>query len=117
VSWKDALLAFTLTVLIMLFIWQGIAPEAIVIFPALLIIMEVVIQLRFRLGIICQFCGFDPSVYLKDPNQAAIRVRNHVEKLRGNPNTFMSDRAMRVLKKSGPAKAQKMKHQHVEMKV
>ena len=100
VGWKDAGFALALTLVMMFMFFQTFAPEAFIIFPSLLIIMEIVIQLRFRLGIVCQYCGFDPGVYLKNPSEAVHRMQAHVEKLKLEPSAFMSDRALKVLKRS-----------------
>lgn len=44
-----------------------------------LLIGEMFSQLRWRSSMICRNCGFDPVLYVKDPNQAGLKVKAFLE--------------------------------------
>jgi hypothetical protein len=43
------------------------------------------------MGIVCQHCGFDPSLYMKKPELAAEKVKLHLEKRKLNPASWLAD--------------------------
>lgn len=51
-------------------------------------ITEVLIQLRWRVSIACQKCGFDPVLYLRDPKKAATLVKQTMRSKLSNPNNL-----------------------------
>ncbi len=95
----DFATALFMSALIMWSRWQEVNPKAIAIFVAIVMAMEVVIQLRYRLNLTCQYCGFDPVLYKKDPEAAAKTVKAHMERLRGDPDFLLSEKAQNTLKR------------------
>lgn len=77
-------LAFSLGLLL----WQEINPRFIPIWMTVLGLTEVLIQLRWRISITCQKCGFDPVLYLRDPKRAAFQVRQSLKTKLANPNNL-----------------------------
>jgi hypothetical protein len=75
---------------IMYLLWQNFDPRGLIVFAVLLAITETFIQFRWRLSIPCRQCGFDPVMYLKDPNKAAEKVTLHLEKRRADPKYLMA---------------------------
>ncbi|RME17865.1 MAG: hypothetical protein D6797_01545 [Bdellovibrio sp.] len=53
-----------------------------------LILAEIFTHLRWRLSLICQACGFDPVLYLKDKEAAAQKVKEILEKKASNPDVY-----------------------------
>lgn len=76
----DTLYAFALGVLMSLFFWQEIDFKLIPFSVTVLGVMEMFIQIRWRLSLPCQKCGFDPMIYIKSPQLAAEKVRIKFEK-------------------------------------
>lgn len=72
----------------MFIIWQGFNPQVIFLFVFFLVSSEILIQFRWRLNIVCPHCGFDPSLYLKDHERAAEKVKLHLEKRKNDPETI-----------------------------
>ncbi|MGE3973844.1 MAG: hypothetical protein AB7F59_04885 [Bdellovibrionales bacterium] len=85
--------------------WQSLHPEAIVIFVCLLIVMEILILMRHRLAVVCQYCGFDPHVYRKHPEKAAALVKQRIEQLELTPDSLLSQKTYQLLKQFRPHKA------------
>ncbi len=50
-------------------------PRSLMIFCLVCGFSEVFIYVRWRVGVVCTMCGFDPVIYKRSPEQAARRVR------------------------------------------
>jgi hypothetical protein len=99
VGFLDYVMASFMSALIMWGRWQEFNPKAIGIFVAIVTAMEVLIQLRHRLNLTCQYCGFDPVLYKKDPESAAKMVKAHMDNIRKDPDFLLSERAQNTLKR------------------
>lgn len=75
---------------IMAALWQGFDARITVIFVICLALSEVFIRLRWRLSVLCSSCGFDPVLYLKQPAQAAEKVKAHLERRKEDPKYLLS---------------------------
>ncbi len=87
----------------MVIVWHGPDARASVLFPIFLFCAEVFIQFRWRTSMPCPHCGFDPVVYLQTPEEAARRVKAHLEKRQQDPMVLLSAKAkldLPVIKKS-----------------
>ncbi len=51
---------------------------------------EVFLSLRWRMSLVCGACGFDPLLYLKDPDHAATKVKLRLEERRQRPGMILS---------------------------
>jgi hypothetical protein len=98
-GFADFAMALFMSALIMWSRWQEMNPKAIGIFVAIVMAMEVVIQLRYRLNLTCQYCGFDPVLYKKDPETAAKMVKAHMDRIRGDADFLLSEKAQNTLKR------------------
>ncbi len=96
-----AVLASGLT---MLAIWQHFDPRVMLFLVAYLALAETFVQIRWRLNIVCRFCGFDPVLYLKDSTKAADKVKITLEKREKDPASLLKRRLdIPVLRKKKPA--------------
>jgi hypothetical protein len=95
----DTAVAFAMAFLIMVARWQSFNPKVIVFFLAFLTAMEIVIQVRFRLGIVCKLCGFDPVIYKKNPELAAKQVKFRLDHIQDDPDLLLSQRAQTLLRR------------------
>lgn len=50
-------------------------PSFLFIFSLNLILSEMYMQFRWRFFVICQKCGFDPVLYIRNPNLACVKVK------------------------------------------
>lgn len=70
-------------------LWAEVNPKAIVFFVMNMTVCEVFLQIRWRLSLVCPHCQFDPLLYLKSPEKAAARIRQHFEKLQDSPKYLL----------------------------
>lgn len=54
-------------------------PSFLFIFGMNLIVAEMILQIRWRMSVICQKCGFDPVLYVKDQNLACNKVKQKLD--------------------------------------
>ena len=74
---------------VMYALFQDLDPRAILIFVAFMAIAEIFVQIRWRLNIVCPECGFDPALYIKEPDRAAKKVKAHLEKRAEDPKSLL----------------------------
>lgn len=62
---------------------QSIDFRVFVIFIANLFVIEMAIQIRWRMSLICHECGFDPIIYKRNPELACqmVKLKTDVRKL------------------------------------
>lgn len=73
----------------MLLIWQTFDPRVFVFFAFFAGVSEIVMQVRWRLSIVCKTCGFDPIAYLRDPAAAAEKVKLRLDLRRQDPAAML----------------------------
>ncbi len=71
-------------------IWQEVDPRGLLFLLCLLVVSEIAIQIRRRISLICKHCGFDPIIYIKNPEQAAEKVKLFLEKRKEDPNYLLA---------------------------
>ncbi len=64
----------------MVLFWGGFDGRVFLILAALLVGTEILLVVRWRIYIVCSKCGFDPVLYIKDPDLAAERVSEFMVK-------------------------------------
>lgn len=74
-----------LSVFFMYVFWQTFDARVFLILAALLVATEMLLVLRWRIYIVCSKCGFDPVLYMKDPDTAARRVSEFMQKYETEP--------------------------------
>lgn len=75
---------------VMFALWQEYDPRVLVIFVLCLAISEVFVKIRWRLSVVCRQCGFDPVLYLKQPEAAAQKVKDQLEVRRQDPKYLLA---------------------------
>ncbi len=70
-------------------IWSHLDVRGLVILISLLSIAEFFVRLRWRYSTICSNCGFDPVIYIKNPEKAAEQVRLFLDQRKENPNYLL----------------------------
>lgn len=87
--WNIVASALVAGVLMIVF-WQGYDPRVFIFFAFNLAIAEMFLQFRWRLSIPCRACGFDPVLYLKDPERAAERVKLRLDERKQDPGKVLA---------------------------
>lgn len=73
-----------------LIMWQEFHPVGVIFFIIGIILAEIYIQLKWRISVVCRTCGFDPVLYLKNPESTAKKVKEHLSKRKSNPLHMLS---------------------------
>lgn len=74
--------------LITMAIWHEPDARGLVVFAFCSAVAEIVMQMRWRMSLLCPTCGFDPVLYLKDPAKAAAQVKGHMDTRRRDPTSL-----------------------------
>lgn len=74
----------------MLALWERFDARVFIIFAFVLSMSEMITQLRWRMSLLCQTCGFDPVLYLRDAAEAARRVRAKLDERKKNPGALLA---------------------------
>jgi hypothetical protein len=85
----DLIFCLILAALVSFAVKQTLDLRALIVFVVASAIMEMIIQLRRRLSLVCSHCGFDPVIYLRDHNLAARLVKAHIEERYNDPNYLL----------------------------
>jgi hypothetical protein len=75
ISAFDVFLSFVVSLLVSFIVFQDFDPRLIVFFAVSVVISEVFVKMRWRASIACRKCGFDPVLYKRKPDLAALRVK------------------------------------------
>lgn len=92
----------SLTLFLMFSFPQLIDGRFIVLFALTMGLIEVGVQIRWRLSVACTRCGFDPVLYLKNHKAAADKVKRHLEAIDSSPLGRLSD--LNLPKRKAPEK-------------
>ncbi len=60
-------------------IWHNFDPRGLVILGFLLITGEIFAQIKWRQSMICQNCGFDAVLYVRDPEKAGLKIKEFLD--------------------------------------
>ena len=92
IGFSEVLSSLLLSVLFSFIFWQQLRAEALAFFVMVLIITECLIHFRYRLGLACPYCGFDPILYRRDPQAAARVVKDFMERRKQDPLFYLSNK-------------------------
>lgn len=90
IGFANVMYSFIAALIAMYALWQDFDPRFLVIFAVFLAFTETFIQIRWRLSVFCKQCGFDPILYVKNPEAAAEKVTAHLQKRRADPNFLLA---------------------------
>ncbi|MBX7231894.1 MAG: hypothetical protein K1X29_07385 [Bdellovibrionales bacterium] len=88
-----------LTAIITLLVWEELHPKGLVLWGIIFSLLETSNLWLWRIGIICPHCGFDPILYLKNPQQAAKRVRNLFDRKKQKEDFLFTGQALIAVQK------------------
>ena len=60
-------------------IWQTLDPRGLFILALFLFTGEIFHQMRWRQSMICSNCGFDPVLYIRDPEKAGLKIKDFLD--------------------------------------
>lgn len=84
-------IASTLAAMVLMFaIWQQYDPRVMIVFVVCLAISEVFVKIRWRLSVVCRQCGFDPVLYVKQPELALEKVKAQLDLRKQDPKYLLA---------------------------
>lgn len=84
-------------------IWHQPDIRGLVILGTLLLLGEGATQLRWRQSLLCQHCGFDPILYMKSPQLAAVKIQDYM-KTRSEKPEFLLKPALNLASRRAPSR-------------
>jgi hypothetical protein len=72
--------------------WREVNPKAFIIFVVVLMVSESLIIFRRRMEMECPHCGFDPVLYVKNPEAACLKVKSKIELRQSDPDVWLARR-------------------------
>ena len=70
-------------------IFKSFDPRGLFIVGLLLVIGEAFSQVKWRTAMVCRNCGFDPVVYVRNPDQAGLKIKAFLEKRAESPEFLL----------------------------
>ena len=84
------LLSLMTASVVSLILFGQILPPMILFFVFCLVIVQVFLQIRWRMSLTCRRCGFDPILYRKDTAKAAGQVKDFLEKRKNSVSSLFA---------------------------
>lgn len=78
-----------LSVAVSFIIWREYNPKSLIFGVVAMMTAEIFVRIRWRIHIVCRNCGFDPVLYVKDPNKAAGLVRDFLDRRKNDPEFLL----------------------------
>lgn len=78
------------SIVVMFALWQEYDPRVMIVIVVCLAISEVFVKIRWRLSVVCRLCGFDPILYVKDPELAAQKVKFQLDQRKEDPKYLLA---------------------------
>lgn len=70
-------------------LYREFDPQVFLIFVGFIAVSETFVQLRWRISMTCQHCGFDPILYLKDVGAAVAKVQARLDQRKSDPAALL----------------------------
>jgi hypothetical protein len=93
--------SFLLSSAVSFFIWRTWNPKSLLFFVVAVMMAEIFVKVRWRLYMVCKSCGFDPVVYVKNPQKAAELVQNYMDQRAQDPIALLR-RPLNLAKRPKP---------------
>ena len=90
ISFMNGIASAMAAIVFMFALWHQFDPRAIIAFVVCLAFSEVFVKIRWRLSVVCRQCGFDPVLYLKEPQFAAQKVKEQLDLRRQDPKYLLA---------------------------
>lgn len=74
-NWTNVALSFFAATLLMMLVWREWDPRVVVFSVVFIAIAEVFVRVRWRMGLPCPHCDFDPLLYKTNREAAVQRVK------------------------------------------
>ena len=85
-------------------VYRSFDPRGLIIVGILLLVGEIFSQLKWRGSMVCQNCGFDAVLYLRDPEQAGLKIKAFLVKRADSPAHLLRPPVVLPSRKADPIK-------------
>lgn len=85
-------------------VFKSLDPRGLAIVGTLLIIAEIFAQTKWRASMICRNCGFDPVIYVRNPEQAGLKIKAFLEIRKDSPDFLLRPPVVLPVKKETKGK-------------
>ena len=103
-------IAFVLLGIVMTYaIFKSLDPSGLFLVGTILLVSETFSQMKWRSAMICRNCGFDPVVYVRNPEQAGLKIKAFMERRSESPS--------HLLRAPVQMHAQKKKRENLPLKI
>ena len=70
-------------------VFKSFDPRGLFFVGIILVIAEAFSQIKWRTAMVCRNCGFDPVVYVRNPDQAGLKIKAFLETRSGKPEFLL----------------------------
>ena len=70
-------------------IFKSLDPRGLFIVGTILLVSELFSQMKWRSAMICRNCGFDPVVYVRNPDAAGLKIKAFMQKRSESPGHLL----------------------------
>lgn len=85
-------------------IFKSLDPRGLFIVGTMLIVAEIFSQTKWRTSMICRNCGFDPVVYVRNPEAAGLKIKAFLEKRSESPDFLLRPPVVLPVRKESKGK-------------
>jgi hypothetical protein len=100
--------SFLLSSALSFLIWRTWDPKSLLFFVVAIMGAESFIKIRWRVHMVCRSCGFDPVIYVKNPQKAAELVSDYMERRSHDPTALLR-RPLNLPKRPQPVEKKEQK--------
>lgn len=116
-SFVEILGLIFLGVVLTFVIFKTFDPRGLLYVGMLLITGEIFSQLKWRGSMLCQNCGFDPVLYMRNPEQAGLKIKAFLDKRADSPAHLLRPPVILPKVKAQPNKKPAAPTQNLSLKV
>ena len=97
-------------------IFRSFDPRGLIVIGILLLVGEVFSQLKWRGSMVCQNCGFDAVLYMRDPEHAGLKIKAFLEKRADSPAHLLRPPVILPRIKADPSQKRPAPTQNLSLK-
>ena len=114
-NWTDVGSLLVVSLTLSGLIWHRLEPRAVLVFVALIVLTETIVQFRWRMGLAWSSCGFDPLLYSRRPEAARERVRRFYDRRSQQPDFLLTAHALIETQKRYQKRDQALRKKHPQL--
>jgi len=89
-------------------VYKSLDPRGLFFIGILLLTGEAFTQTKWRTSMVCRNCGFDPVIYVRNPEQAGLKIKAFLDKRAESPAHLLRRPVVGPIKKEKTTKGQNL---------